>query len=52
VDIDGDEHGPAALMLLDRLCPSEADRARAEATALAALRVRHELWDGILADLP
>lgn len=51
VEVDGEEHGPAALMLLDRLCPTEADRKRAEAAASAALQARHELWDGILADL-
>ena len=51
VEVDGDEHGPAALLLLDRLCPTESDRLRAEATAITALQARLALWDGILADL-
>lgn len=49
IELDGDDHGPAAQRLVDRLCAGDAARI-AEATAAArnAIEARIRLWDGIL----
>lgn len=49
VQLDGDDHGPAAGRLLSSLCRTPGDSRRAMAAAEACLRARLELWDGILA---
>lgn len=49
VELDGDEHGPAAGKLLASLCRTQADKERAQWAAEACLRARLHLWDGILA---
>ena len=49
VEVDGDEHGPAAAKLLGSLCEGPGDMEAAMAAAEACLRARLELWDGILA---
>ena len=49
VEVDGDEHGPAAAKLLGSLCQGPGDMETAMAAAEACLRARLELWDGILA---
>jgi len=51
VEIDGNEHGPAARRLLEELCDSYADREQ-EATeaALTAIRAREKYWDLIMRD--
>ena len=49
VEVDGDEHGPAAAKLLGSLCEGPGDMETAMAAAEACLRARLELWDGILA---
>ena len=51
VEIDGNEHGPAARKLLEELCDGYADREQ-EATeaALAAIHAREKYWDMIMKD--
>lgn len=49
IQLDGDQHGPMAARLVRSLCGDEAEHWRqAEAGALAALRARVKLWDGVL----
>jgi len=53
ITLDHDEHGPLALKLLDELCEgNEAKISAAEKVGVEAIRARHSLWDGILAELP
>jgi len=49
VDIDGNEHGPAARRLLEELCNNDPIR-QAEATdaALQAIKAREKYWDLII----
>ncbi len=48
IEVDGDSHGPLAKQLLARLCEGSPNaEAEAEAAAVAALRSRMLLWDGI-----
>jgi hypothetical protein len=48
VELDGDEHGPMMLELVDALCADDASRWReARAAALAALEARERLWDAL-----
>ena len=56
IELDGEDHGPLAVALVDRLCGTDAGdaacRARwaeAEAVVRAALRGRVALWDAVLA---
>lgn len=49
VELDGDQHGPAAGKLLASLCDGPESEAAAMSAAEACLRARLELWDGILA---
>lgn len=53
IEVDGDEHGPMALQMMNELCQNDPVKIR-EATqgAKQALALRIKLWDGILADLP
>jgi len=52
IHLDGQEHSPKALALLERLGGDDAARWRAmEAAARAALVERRILWDGVLAEL-
>lgn len=52
ITLDHDEHGPLALKLLDELCEGdEAKISAAERVGVEAIRARHSLWDGILAEL-
>ena len=48
VAIDGEEHGPLSLRLLNGLCHSQQDVDEAIETAREAIRVRIALWDGVL----
>ena len=55
IELDGEDHGPLALALVDRLCGTDAadarDQARwreAELVVRAALRSRVALWDAVL----
>jgi hypothetical protein len=48
VELDGDEHGPMAARLIESLCGADESKWRsAEEAAVAALRSRLALWDGI-----
>ncbi len=49
IEIDGDEHGPMALKLLENFCENDINKWKSvERTAEVALQKRIELWDGIL----
>jgi hypothetical protein len=48
VELDGDHHGPMAARLMSSLCGSDASKWReAEDAAVASLKARLVLWDGI-----
>ena len=48
IDLDGDEHGPAALRLVAALCGDDPRLwALAESSARQALEARLNLWDGV-----
>lgn len=50
VELDGDEHGPMVLELIDALCGDDESRwTEARAAALAALDARERLWDVLAA---
>lgn len=52
IDLDGNEHGPLALQMLDELCGGDPQRsAEAVAAAEQALRARLRFWDELLVDL-
>jgi hypothetical protein len=52
IEIDGEDHGPAARRLLSLFCGTDAMRwDRAERAAVAALESRCRLWDGILSEV-
>lgn len=53
IDLDGGEHGPAAMKLVTTLCGNDPSRwAAAKDAAVAALTARKALWDGMLAEFP
>ncbi len=53
IELDGDEHGPAAHAMLERFCGSNEQRVNAACAAAArAVQARLELWDGVLNALP
>ena len=48
IELDGDEHGPIALEMIETLCKDDDQLWReAEEVALRSLEVRIALWDGI-----
>lgn len=48
IELDGDEHGPIALKMIETLCGNNDTLwAEAEAVAIRSLEVRIALWDGI-----
>jgi len=48
VEMDGDEHGPMVLELIDALCGDDASRwAEARTAAIEALDARRRLWDAL-----
>jgi hypothetical protein len=52
IHLDGEEHSPKALALLERLGSDDVQRWREmEAAARAALVERRLLWDGVQAEL-
>jgi len=52
IQLDGEEHGAQAELLLRRLCGEDADKWReAESAARASLSAREALWDGVLREI-
>jgi len=50
IELDGDEHGPMALRMMDVVCRDDAEAwKRAQAAAERALELRMRLWDAVLA---
>ena len=50
IELDGDEHGPLSLKMMDVVCGGDADAwIRAERAAQQALELRVRLWDAIVA---
>jgi hypothetical protein len=48
IELDGDEHGEMGRQMVDFLCEGDQSREKeAEDAAVAALRARLVLWDGI-----
>lgn len=51
IEMDGDDHGPAAKRLVLTLVTTPEQRQRLVQAARAALQARIRLWDGVLAEL-
>jgi hypothetical protein len=48
IEVDGDEHGPAAIAMIKHLCAGQRRRwSQAQASAERALKSRIKLWDNI-----
>ena len=48
IEVDGEEHGPAALMLMNELCESDPiKKLQAEQTAIQAIKDRIEFWNQV-----
>ena len=48
IELDGDEHGPLAHAMVDRLCGGSGDNHAAALAAQKSIRSRIQLWDGVV----
>lgn len=48
IELDSDEHGPAAMALIEELCPNPEQQLDLYNAAVAAVQSRIELWDNLL----
>jgi hypothetical protein len=51
IELDGDQHGPLALRLVNSLCDTDEKTTAAIAAARRAIELRIQLWDGVLQQL-
>ena len=51
VELDGDEHGPLSLKMIDELCSTDEKTAEANQVAEDSIRKRIALWDAIAEEL-
>lgn len=52
IQIDGDEHGPASIQLIETLCENDPVKIHeAECAAIESIEARIELWDDVLYDI-
>jgi hypothetical protein len=52
IELDGDEHGPASIYLVETLCEHDPVKIHeAEQAALEAIDARIEFWDAVLEDI-
>lgn len=52
IEVDGDDHGPRAQAILEKLCSGDPRRKEESLeTARASLETRAALWDGVLRDI-
>ena len=51
IGLDGDEHGPASVKLVEKLCRTPRDLERAYGAAIESLTARNNLWTAILTNI-
>jgi len=52
IELDGDEHGPMALKMVENLCGDDGKKwHEVEQTVVKSLQAREKLWDGILQEI-
>ena len=51
IELDGDEHGPIAIKMVDELCKTNQDWKDVVQVANHSLDLRENLWDGVLKDI-
>jgi hypothetical protein len=52
IEVDGDDHGPISLKMMEEICGSDATKwQEAQAVSILALEKRFQLWNGIAANI-